>query len=92
MKMEGQDSNLRSATKAVLTETGLPQEIRIISSKQSNFIPNRIKLRKKNTKPKSQQKKGNIKIEMEINEIESKKQPKKTSLTLRAGSLKRQIN
>lgn len=47
MKMERQDSNLRSVAKAVLIETGLPQEIRIISSKQSNFIPNGIKLRKK---------------------------------------------
>ena len=56
--------------KEIHSITGLSQETRKRSNKQSNFAPKELK--KEQTKPKLSRRKEIIKIRAEINEIESK--------------------
>ena len=74
MEMKIQHSEVLGCSKnsfkrAVHNNIGLPKEIRKISNKQSNITPKRTGKRRTN-KLQRQQKKGDNKIRMEINEIE----------------------
>ena len=64
--------NRSSPKKEVYSDTGLPQETRKISKKQSNFTHKATK--KRRAKPKVSTRKEIIKIRMAISEIETKKQ------------------
>ena len=76
-----------SLKKEIHSITGLPQETRKISNKQSNFTLKRTK-KEQQTKPSMSRRKEIINTRAEINEIESKKQYKR-SMNPRTVSLKR---
>ena len=66
------------------SNTGLPQETRKISNKQSNLTLRRMRKRRIN-KSRVSRRKEIVKLQVELNETETKKPHK----NLRAGSLKR---
>ena len=68
---ESMECSKNISKREIYSNTCLPQETRKISNKQSNLTP---KGTRKRTKPKVSRTKEIIKIRVEVNEIESKKQ------------------
>ena len=80
------ESTKSSSKREIYSSTGLPQERRKISNKQYN-LPYKV-IRKGRIKPKVSRRKEIIKIRMEINKRETKKD-KKRSMKPRAVILKK---